>query len=76
MKRELANKMYTPSAYFLGRFLSNLILQMIYPFIMVIMLFWAMGIQNTSKQFILMSAFAATGNAVFCAQGYFLGIMA
>ena len=23
MKRELANKMYSPSAYFFGRFLSN-----------------------------------------------------
>lgn len=25
MKRELANKMYSPTAYYLGRFISNLI---------------------------------------------------
>ena len=66
MKRELANKMYSPTAYFLGRFLSNMILQIFYPLIMILVLFWAAGIDESYENFLWMMAFGFMGNFVFC----------
>jgi len=48
MRRELANKMYSPTAYFLARYTSNMLLQILYPAIMIISLFWAVGIDTSS----------------------------
>jgi hypothetical protein len=49
MRRELANKMYSPTAYFLARYSSNMLLQTMYPTIMIVTLFWAVGIDTSSK---------------------------
>lgn len=74
MRRELANKMYSPTAYFLGRFLSNMILQFFYPLITIFVLFWGIGIDTSALNFGWMMGFGVLSNVVFCGQGYFLGI--
>lgn len=74
MKRELANKMYSPSAYFLGRYTSNLLLQTMYPIIMVVTIFWGIGINTSFENFRWMMAYGVISNYVFCSQGYFVGI--
>ena len=75
MQRELSNKMYTPTTYFIGSFLSNLIMQLIHPIIMVCMLFWTCSINESYNNFIWFIAFAQISNLVFCGQGYFCGTM-
>lgn len=74
MRRELANKMYSPSAYYLGRFTSNLILQFLYPVIMILAVFWCIDISTDIENFIYMMSFGLLGNFVFCGQGFFWGI--
>jgi ABC-type multidrug transport system permease subunit len=66
MQRELANKMYSPTAYFLGRFLSNLILQIFYPMIMIFVLFWGVGMETSWENFWWLCAFGNLSNMVFC----------
>lgn len=74
MNRELINKMYSPTAYFLGRFTSNMIFQIAYPMTMILCLFWALDIDESPANFWWMTGFGLISNTVFCAQGYFLGI--
>lgn len=66
MKRELANKMYSPTAYFLGRFLSNMIIQVAYPMIMILILFWNIGIVTTKENFYWLAAYGLMGNFIYC----------
>lgn len=66
MKREFANKMYSPTAYFLGRFLSNMIIQIFYPMIMILILFWNVGIDTSTDNFLWMCAFGLMGNFIYC----------
>lgn len=40
MKRELASKMYSPTSYFFGRFLSHVLKIMLIPIITILLLFW------------------------------------
>jgi len=75
MQRELANKMYSPTAYYLGRFISNLIVQILYPLIMILILFWLIDIDTSLNNFLWFMAFGLLSNFVFCGQGFFLGIM-
>lgn len=74
MRRELASKMYTPTTYFLGRFISNLLISLFYPVIMILFIFWGIGIEASMENFIVLMAFGLTSNMVFCGQGYFMGI--
>ena len=74
MKRELANKMYTPTAYFMGRYLSNLMLQTLYPIIMIVVMFWGVGIDTSLTNFSWMMIYGIISNYAFCSQGYFVGI--
>ena len=75
MKRELANKMYTPSAYFLGRFFSHIILQVLSPIIMISILFWKIGIVTDQDNWLLFMAYGCLGNIIYVGQGYFIGIV-
>lgn len=75
MKRELANKMYSPTAYFLGRFISNMIVQIAYPTIMILIIFWNVGIDTSNQNLEWLFAFGLLGNFIYCAQGYFIGIV-
>ena len=74
MKRELASKMYTPTTYFLGRFASNLLISLFYPVIMILFIFWGIGIEASTDNFLLLMSFGILSNMVFCGQGYFMGI--
>ena len=75
MKRELANKMYTPTAYYLGLYTSNLVLELLYPMMLILILFWNISIAETRHNFLSLAMFGILTNMVFSAQGYFLGIM-
>jgi hypothetical protein len=75
MRRELASKMYSPTTYYLGRFLSNLIIQLIYPFLMATILFFGIGIDISLYSYLHLMAFAFLGNMVFCSQGYAVGAL-
>lgn len=73
MRRELASKMYSPTTYYLGRFTSNMILQLGYPFIMIMTLFWTLGIDTSFQNYYQLILVSFLGNFVFCAQGYTIG---
>lgn len=74
MKRELSSKMYSPSAYFLGRFLSNVIISLLYPLVLITMIYPFMGIETSLHNIAWFYCFGCVSNVVFCGQGYFLGI--
>uniref|UniRef100_A0A7S3CMS2 ABC-2 type transporter transmembrane domain-containing protein n=1 Tax=Strombidium rassoulzadegani TaxID=1082188 RepID=A0A7S3CMS2_9SPIT len=73
LKRELASKMYTPSSYYIGRFISNLLIQIFYPLIMVTVIYLGLGLDLDVQTYCLLLSIAIMGNWVFCGQGYFLG---
>jgi hypothetical protein len=75
MKREFANKMYTPTAYYLGRFSSNLIIQVVYPAILVAALFWGIGIETTAANFLRLLSAGCLSIAYMTAQGYLEAIL-
>jgi ABC-2 type transporter len=66
MEREFANKMFSPTAYFMGRFLSTLMVQILYPLIMIMVTFWAIGIDTSFDNFIYMIYYGFLANFVFC----------
>lgn len=74
MKRELASKMYTPSAYFFGRFFSNCIFQTLYPTIMTLCMFWHLEIDTSWENFRAFYSIGVISNFVFTGVGYFVGI--
>ena len=45
-RRERANKMYTTPAYYLGRLLSQICVQVAYPFILILVVFFGVGCNN------------------------------
>lgn len=73
LKRELGSKMYVPSAYYIGRFVSNILIQMFYPIIMITTIFLGLGIDHNIENYSMMMLIAFLGNFVFCGQGYFMG---
>jgi len=66
LKRELASKMYSPSAYFMGRYISNILMQCFYPIIMVTIIFFGLGIDITAVNYFTLLGYAFIGNWVFC----------
>jgi len=66
MEREFANKMFSPTAYFLARFLSNMVVQTLYPLIMILFVFWSIGIDTSSDNFGSTILFGLLANFVFC----------
>lgn len=48
MTREIANKMYSPTAYYFGKLLSTALVQIPIPVCIVLMMFWTLGIETTS----------------------------
>mmetsp|Transcript_17415 Transcript_17415/g.26834 ORF Transcript_17415/g.26834 Transcript_17415/m.26834 type:complete len:129 (-) Transcript_17415:193-579(-) len=75
MKRELASKLYTPTTYIIGRFISSVLLQIGYPFIMVMFLFWGIGIETTPQTWGMIFLIAVAGNFVFAGQGFVVGLV-
>lgn len=74
MKRELMNRMYTPTVYYLSRVVSGTIFQMVYPLIISLITFWCFGFQITASNFFtyLLTAFLCvlSGSSL----GYLFGV--
>jgi len=75
MERELASKMYSPTAYFIGCFMSTLIVQFIHPVILFTGMFFCIGIDTSFQNYCWVMAYAQISNFLFCGQGYLLGIL-
>lgn len=74
-KRELANNMYTPTTYFLGRYLSNLIFQLFYPVSQILITINGLGIDTSLENVGWFVSYAVALNVASCAQGYLFGSM-
>jgi len=74
-KREVANKMYTPTTYYLGRFFSHMILQLFYPVSFVCIVFWGLNIDQSFWNWFMFVMYAMLLNLTMNAQGYFCGVM-
>lgn len=74
-KRETANNMYSPSAYFFGRFLSNTLIQLYYPITMILVLFPGIGIDTSFQNVSMLMLYAIMLNMTMIAQGYFFGVL-
>lgn len=72
-KREIMNRMYGPSVYLWGRYLSNAILFMCYPISLTLVLFWGLAIENTFANFMLFLGYSLIMNALGMGLGYFGG---
>uniref|UniRef100_A0A7S3FUI3 ABC-2 type transporter transmembrane domain-containing protein n=1 Tax=Strombidium rassoulzadegani TaxID=1082188 RepID=A0A7S3FUI3_9SPIT len=75
MVRELSSKMYTPTTSFLGRYISSMIVQVIYPAIIIFLLFWNVGIVTDLENFYMLFAYATLASFVFCGQGFLIGTL-
>ena len=72
-KRERANAMYSTAAYYWGRFLSAMILQLAYPVIFVLCVFFGLGIDESFANLINMFMVAFLLTFTMTAQGWFCG---
>jgi hypothetical protein len=43
--------------------------------IMILILFWNIGIDTSQDNFLWLAAFGLMGNFIYCGQGYFIGIV-
>ena len=66
--------MYSPSAYFLGRFFSNVVISLLYPLVLITVMYPFIGIDTGIENILWLYAFGCLSNVVFCGQGYFIGI--
>lgn len=57
-KRELMNKMYTPTVYFFARVLSGMALQIFYPILMTLIVFWGLKCDTSAENFFLFFSLA------------------
>ena len=73
-KREIMNRMYTPTVYFLARLLSNLILQIFYPILMVTLFFFAVGTPITWQNTLYVYAVCIMLNIMAVTFAYFCGV--
>ena len=75
MKRELMNRMYSPSTYYFGRIASGLLFQLAYPAIIGCLTFWFLGINRTAANLFmfLFNCIGVTLNG--CCIGFTVGII-
>mmetsp|Transcript_29560 Transcript_29560/g.45059 ORF Transcript_29560/g.45059 Transcript_29560/m.45059 type:complete len:106 (+) Transcript_29560:1503-1820(+) len=72
-RRELGSKMYSPATAFLGRFFSNMIIQVMYPACVTLILFWALGINTSFENLMMTFVYAIATTFVFVGQGFTIG---
>ena len=66
-RREKANRMYTTPAYFMGRLLSQILMQIWYPLIIIGILFYFLGINTEFSNLMLLLGYAVLLNvAMVC----------
>lgn len=75
-QRELLNKMYGPSIYFYGRFVSNVLLGLFYPLVLITVIFWGLKLEDSSfVNYLRFLLYAVQHNLIGNAIGYFSGIL-
>ena len=52
-KREIMNKMYSPTIYYFARVTSGMIIQLFYPIAMTLIVFFGLGITENAENFFL-----------------------
>ena len=67
--------MYTPTAYYLGRFTSQLVVSILNPIIMIGILYSNLGISTDWENIGWLLAYGIISNFVFTAQGYCIGCL-
>lgn len=72
-KRELQNRMYGPTVYYLARLLSSLLMQVISPILVVTCFIFGIGIKLTFENIFLFYFSIVLLNMVSVAVGYFCG---
>lgn len=73
-KRELMNKMYGPTVYFFARITSGMIVQIFYPIIMALLVFFVLKIDESAENFFRFLCLAIQINLVGCGLGYLAGV--
>ena len=73
-KRELMNKMYTPTIYYFARVSSGMLIQVFYPCIFTLVTFWGFKINESAENFFLWLFLSLQLNLVGCSMGYFCGV--
>lgn len=75
LKRELMNRMYTASIYFLARTISGILFQMAYPAFLSLIIFWCLKIRITPENFFLFLLNSFGTVTAGCCLGYLVGSM-
>jgi ABC-type multidrug transport system permease subunit len=74
LRRELMNRMYTPTAYYFARVTSGILFQFIYPVILSSIIFWCYGVHISPQNFFMFLANACGIVTCGCAIGFFCGV--
>jgi hypothetical protein len=73
-KRELMNKMYSPTIYFLARFFSNLLLQLFYPLLFITCCIYGIGIELSATNILSLYGVGLLLNIQAVALAYLAGV--
>ena len=68
------NKMYTPAIYYMARILSGMIIQIFYPIILTLVVFWGLSINTSFYNFFYYLTLSILVNLVGCTLGYMAGV--
>jgi hypothetical protein len=74
LRRELMNRMYSPSMYYWARVTSGIIFQFIYPLLVSFCLFWTLGITISVQNFFFFMINACGIVTCGCAVGFLFGV--
>ena len=66
--------MYTPTVYYWGRVLSSLMIQVCYPILLTLVIFFGLGAEMTFENFFLFLLMSIASNLVGCALAYMCGV--
>ena len=73
-KRELMNKMYSPTIYYLARVLSGMLVQIFYPVVLTLIIFYGLYINESAFNLFYWLTLSVELNLVGCAMGYWGGV--
>jgi hypothetical protein len=74
-KREIMNRMYTPTAYYFARIISGMLVQLCQPLILTFIVFFGLGEPITFENFVNFLTGAMQLTLVGCGVGYFCGVL-
>lgn len=73
-QREVANKLYTPTVYYWGRVMSSLLVQVCYPILLSLVVFFGLGAENSLENYLMFLLMCVASNLVGCALAYMCGV--